>query len=51
MLLIKTRTALFEIAITRIKAVHPYSVPEIVGTEFLAGFKSYLDWIDQVTER
>ena len=51
LLLIKTRTALFENAIARIKAVHPYSVPEIVGTEFLAGFKGYLDWIDQVTAR
>jgi periplasmic divalent cation tolerance protein len=50
LLLIKTRTALFESAIARIKAVHPYSVPEIVGTEFLAGFKGYLDWIDQVTD-
>ena len=51
LLLIKTRTALFENAIARIKAVHPYSVPEIIGTEFLAGFKGYLDWIDQVTAK
>jgi periplasmic divalent cation tolerance protein len=51
LLLIKTRTALFENAIARIKAVHPYTVPEIVGTEFLAGFKGYLDWIDQTTDR
>ena len=51
MLLIKTRTALFKTAIARIKAVHPYSVLEIVGTEFLAGFKGYLDWIDKITER
>lgn len=51
LLLIKTRTALFETAIARIKAVHPYSVPEIVGTEFLAGFKGNLDWLDQVTAR
>ena len=49
LLLIKTRTALFEAAIARIKSVHPYSVPEIVGTQFLAGFRGYLEWIDAVT--
>ena len=49
LLLIKTRTALFEAAIARIKGIHPYSVPEIVGTPFSAAFKGYLDWIDGVT--
>ena len=49
LLLVKTRTALFEAAMMRIKEVHPYSVPEIVGTQFLAGFKPYLDWISEVT--
>ena len=51
LLLIKTRTALFETAIARIKTVHPYTVPQIVGTQFLAGFQGYLDWIDQNTGR
>ena len=51
LLLIKTRTALFEAAIARIKDVHPYSVPEIVGTPFSAAFKGYLDWLDSVTNR
>jgi len=51
LLLIKTRTALFEDAIARIKTVHPYSVPQIVGTPFTAGFKDYLGWIDDVTGR
>ena len=49
LLLAKTRTALFEPAIARISQVHSYSVPEIVGTQFLAGFKPYLNWIDEVT--
>lgn len=49
LVLIKTRTALFEPAIARIKAAHPYTVPQIVGTGFLAGFTPYLAWIDQVT--
>lgn len=51
LLLIKTRTALFDAAMARIKAIHPYSVPEIVGTPFLAGVPGYLDWIDTVTGR
>ena len=49
LLLAKTRTDLFEPAMTRIKDIHPNSVPEIVGTQFLAGFQPYLDWISEVT--
>lgn len=49
LLLAKTRTALFEQAIARIKQMHSYSVPEIVGTQFLAGSQPYLDWISEVT--
>lgn len=49
LVLIKTRTALFEAAIARIKSAHPYTVPQIVGTAFAAGFNPYLDWIDSVT--
>ena len=49
LLLAKTRTDLFEPAMARIKDIHPYSAPEIVGTQFLAGFKPYLDWISEVT--
>lgn len=50
LVLIKTRTALFEKIITRIKEAHPYSVPEIVATSFVAAFEGYLDWIDDVTD-
>ena len=49
LLLAKTRTALFEPAIARIKAVHSYSVPEIVALPFSAGFAAYFGWIDAVT--
>jgi periplasmic divalent cation tolerance protein len=47
LLLIKTRTALFESAIARIKAVHSYTVPEIVAVPFTAGFGGYFDWIGE----
>jgi periplasmic divalent cation tolerance protein len=45
LLLIKTRTALFETVIARVRAVHPYETPQIVATPFAAGFAGYLDWI------
>ena len=50
LLLVKTRAGLFEAAIARIKAVHPYEVPEIVATSFTAGFAPYLAWIDAATD-
>src|SRR4051812_26217296 len=49
LLLVKTRSALFEAAIARIKGAHSYQVPEIVALPFTAGFAGYLDWIDTVT--
>ena len=51
LVLVKTRTALFDDAIARIKAEHPYTVPQIVGQPFTAGFSGYFDWIDAVTDR
>jgi periplasmic divalent cation tolerance protein len=50
LVLIKTRTALFEKTIARIREVHSYDVPEIVALPFSAGFAGYLNWIDEVTE-
>ena len=49
LLLIKTRTALFEPAMARIKQVHSYSVPEIVAMPFTAGFQDYFGWIAETT--
>jgi periplasmic divalent cation tolerance protein len=51
LLLAKTRSALFEAAIARIKTVHSYHVPEIVALPFATGFDGYFQWIDAVTER
>jgi len=49
LLLIKTRSGLFDRAIARVKQIHSYSVPEIVAMPFAAGFRGYFDWIDEVT--
>ena len=51
MLLVKTRSALFETVIARIKALHPYELPEIVAQPFAAGFAPYLAWIADSTNR
>jgi periplasmic divalent cation tolerance protein len=50
LLLIKTRRALVDEAISEIKKVHPYETPEILATELVAGFSGYLSWIDEVTK-
>ncbi len=49
LLLVKTKTAHFEEAIAAIKKNHSYETPEVVGTEFTAGFAPYFRWIDEVT--
>lgn len=49
LLLAKTRRALFDAAITRIKAAHSYGVPEIVAMPFTAGYGGYFNWIQDVT--
>ena len=49
LLMIKTRLALFDTAIARIKELHPGSLPEIVGTAFMAGLPAYFSWIDEST--
>jgi len=49
MLLIKTRSALFDTVIARIAAEHPYETPEIVATSFTAGLPTYFDWIAENT--
>ena len=49
LLLVKTRRHLFNTAIARIKTVHSYALPEIVGVPFTAGLAEYLSWIDEMT--
>lgn len=49
LLLVKTRSTLFEQAIARIKALHRYEVPEIVAMPFTTGAENYFQWMDEVT--
>ncbi|GIW26957.1 MAG: divalent-cation tolerance protein CutA [Meiothermus sp.] len=47
LLIIKTRQERYPALETRIKALHPYQVPEIIAHEIETGSQSYLEWIGQ----
>lgn len=49
-LFIKTRSELFDLVEAKIKALHPYRVPEVIAVPILRGSPSYLDWISSETE-
>ena len=45
LLLIKTRSELFERVKTAILKLHPYELPEVIAVPVSAGHETYLDWI------
>jgi len=45
LLLIKTRRERLSGLARRVKALHPYSVPELIALPILAGSTSYLKWV------
>lgn len=47
LLIIKTKSNLFDKIKEAIKRLHPYSLPEIVSLEIKKGSKEYLFWIDK----
>ncbi|MGH7866362.1 MAG: divalent-cation tolerance protein CutA [Candidatus Dormibacteraceae bacterium] len=49
LLLIKTRSDLYEDLEKAIRAVHKYETPEIIQLPIEHGFSEYLSWIDEVT--
>lgn len=49
LLIIKTKTVLFERLKRRILSLHSYEVPEIILVPILKGLKSYLNWISENT--
>lgn len=46
LLLIKTRTDRFQALESRIKALHPYELPEIIAVSIDRALPDYLEWID-----
>ena len=47
--LCKTTPDRVDAVIERIRAAHPYDVPEIVACDITAGFEPYIDWIARET--
>lgn len=50
LMIIKTKTALFDKVKEEIKKLHKYEVPKIICLPIINGNKDYLDWIEQQTE-
>jgi periplasmic divalent cation tolerance protein len=50
LLIIKSRENLFQDLEKRVKSLHSYQVPEIIGLPVLAGSRSYLNWLGENTE-
>ena len=49
LLVIKTTVERFRALKTRIVALHPYELPEVIAVEVAAGHVPYLDWIASET--
>ncbi|TCK19450.1 periplasmic divalent cation tolerance protein [Thiogranum longum] len=45
LLMIKARAADYPLLETRIRALHPYELPEIIAVPLTAGLPAYLDWV------
>jgi periplasmic divalent cation tolerance protein len=50
LLVIKTRRALLDPLSARVRALHPYSVPEVIALPIEAGWPPYLQWIAAETQ-
>ena len=51
LLLIKTAAASYPALERRIRELHPYELPEIIGVPVSMGLPDYLSWIDECTRK
>lgn len=49
LLLLKTRAELVERVAERVRALHPYDVPEVIALPVTAGSAPYLQWVREET--
>lgn len=49
LLIVKTRKALMNKLIKKVKSLHSYKVPEIIALPIIYGDKKYLKWINEST--
>ena len=45
LLLIKTTSSRLDALTVRLRALHPYELPELIAVEVRAGLPAYLDWV------
>jgi periplasmic divalent cation tolerance protein len=50
LLIIKTQKERFEELEKKVKSLHSYSVPEIIGLPITEGSSAYLKWLEEMTE-
>lgn len=50
LMVVKTKSELFEELEKRVKSLHSYTVPEIIGLEIKKGSENYLNWLSEVTK-
>jgi periplasmic divalent cation tolerance protein len=50
LLIIKTKKERFEDLEKKVKSLHSYSVPEIIGLPIVEGTSSYLQWLEEMTK-
>ena len=51
LLVIKTQKERFEDLEKKVKALHSYSVPEVIGVPIVEGSSAYLNWLEEVTKK
>ena len=45
LLVLKTRASRFAAVAARVKALHPYELPEVIALPVADGSEAYLDWV------
>jgi len=49
LMIVKTKADLFDKLSERVKSLHSYTVPEIIGIKIKKGSEDYLKWLSEVT--
>jgi len=47
LLVLKTKKSVFKNIVKVVKDIHSYDVPEIIALPIIAGYNSYLNWVNQ----
>lgn len=51
LLVVKTQRQRYEELEKKVKSLHSYSVPEIMGLPIVEGSSSYLNWLTEMTQK